>query len=307
MHRLQQFLAGSILPDLSSLEQFVKKGEGAGAAMIRSRLTENLLWLHLGAELGAFPGEASSDVYTAHFIPLFESLISRGKRNAMLQNWIYVAHSVESEALIFSFPRFAAVLVEKAMRGEDVFGAERSEFRDADSLRPAFQALLIMASNLATCRDITDFIYHVNFVDDGAWVKEWEQDFGPREVLAAQTQRGGPSAAHICAGFLQLWGYATKLQDFFGNLEGRSTLSQTDLFKFRQRAREIQSWILNLRSAQTSSRFDEIRRKVNQGLDADVGEGKIIAPDSARFIQESMDSAFEFWFTAAPALEPSEA
>lgn len=308
MHRLPQFVTGSILPNLSLLEQLLKTDDIARAAMTRSRLTESLLWLHLGVELGSFPEEASSEVYTTHFIPLFGSLISQREqaREEMRQSRIYVAHSPESEALVLSFPRFAAVLVEKAMRGEDVFRAERLEFSYAGSLTPAFQALLIMASNLALSRDINAFIYYVNFVDHGTWAELWEQDFGPTEVFATQTELRAPPAAHICAGFLQLWGYATKLKEFFGNLEGRITPSQTDLFKFRQRAREIQSWILNLRSGQVSSRFDEVRRKLNQGLDADVSKGRI-GSESAKLVQESMDSAFEFWFAAAPALEPLEA
>ncbi|HXX20942.1 MAG TPA: hypothetical protein VEJ46_16185 [Candidatus Acidoferrum sp.] len=102
---------------------------------------------------------------------------------------------------------------------------------------------------------------------------------------------------------MQLWGYATSIKDFFGNLEGRKAIPFDDLFKFRQRAREMQSWMLNLRSAQTAARFDKVRRRINDGIDGDV-RSRVVDSGAAELILDSIDSAFEFLFSTTPTLEP---
>jgi len=77
MHRLQEFAFGQVLPNLTLLRELEGAGHEALAAMVRARLTESLLWLHLGVETGSFPEGASSDVYRAFFEDFFGSLRSK--------------------------------------------------------------------------------------------------------------------------------------------------------------------------------------------------------------------------------------
>lgn len=107
-------------------------------------------------------------------------------------------------------------------------------------------------------------------MDQDTWNRGWSYDFGAGDVTGSQDQNGGAVAPQSCAGFFELWGYAARLKEFFASLEGRSSVNLSDLFKLRDRAREIQSWMLNLRSRQISSRFDAVRQKVNEGIDSDV-------------------------------------
>lgn len=138
MHRLDDFVVRRVLPDLEALNQ--QPSGDAKSATLRSRLTESLLWLHLGAEIGSFPQQASNEVYEACFRPFVESLSSQETG----QMRIYVAHSRESGSLILSFPRYVRILIERAMRGEEIVSIERCEFSSPQNMRASFQVLLIM-------------------------------------------------------------------------------------------------------------------------------------------------------------------
>jgi hypothetical protein len=130
MHRLQQFTVGTIAPELDKLRLHPTIENDPSAAMVSFSMIEAFLWLHLGVEVGAFPTQASDDVYKAYYLPFFQSL-SR-------------AHSFQSSAIYLALPEFARALIGKAMRQEMPFkmnyvaSAERkgwlAHFKPFDSL-----------------------------------------------------------------------------------------------------------------------------------------------------------------------------
>jgi hypothetical protein len=308
MHRLQTWLTVKVEPDLELLEILVSDGRDAGARMIRAQLVESFLWLHLGAEVGAFPEEAAFGVYAEYFLPFFRSLISKSQRarEEMSGNRIYVAHSRESESLILTFPRFARILIEKAMREEGVFSTELCDFSNTRSLISTFQTLLLLTSSLDAERSVQQFIFQLNFVLEKTWSESWLEGCDSEQVMAVNDVRNSPPSAITCAGFLRLWGYAASVRDLFENLDNRRGISREDLFKLRQRVREIQSWRVNLNSAQAAARFDSVRSRIRHGIDEDVRSGTVNS-DIAYQVKQSLDDAFAFWFATSPALEPVEA
>ena|SRR5713101_1167956 len=124
MHRLEQFVVGILLPNISqlpkvsdlethpdmferiggseeafgSLSEAQEPAEGEDAAWlgeIRAEIIESFLWLHLGVEIGSFSEEFSRAVYETYLAPFFKSLLSRNRRvlDQMRFDDIYVAHS----------------------------------------------------------------------------------------------------------------------------------------------------------------------------------------------------------------------
>jgi hypothetical protein len=306
MHRLAAFVTERILPDLNVLEAATLQRNHGIAKVFRSRLVENFLWLHLGTELRAFPSDASLGVFDKFFIPFFESLLSRDERKlaSMHENKLYVAHSADSEALLYSFPRFAVILIELAMRGQkDIFSHEPNKFSRPSYLTSPFQTLLGLGSEVIKDPDILEFIYQINFADHETWDRAWESD-RLSEVFITSSRIRVSQSPSISAGFIKLWGYVAQVKHFFSNLGDREDLPREDVFKLQQRAREIQSWQINLRSVDNTTRFDRVRLRMSERIERDVDADRIKAK-AASLIQDSMDTAFEFWFHAAPMLQPA--
>jgi hypothetical protein len=301
MHRLEDFLARRVLPDLNSLRSSDDRGL---KAMFRSRLIESTMWLHLGTDLGSFPRPAAGEVYDNCLRVFFHSLLADDEYslNAMVEQRIYVAHSEESEALMLSFPRLGRILVEKAMRGEDVLSAESSGFRHPDRLRPAFQVLLMLGSKLSQDPAVTQFVYAINFVNDEYWEHSWRQDCNGDDIVAYDKTGEGLTSTQICAGFMHIWGYAERLVHFFSSLRATDGLAPEDVFKFTERARESQGWMVNLNSSVTARRFDQVRERVRNGIlfesDRNAQTRKLF-----EVADQSMNDAFQFWFQLDPEPE----
>ena len=163
MHRLQTFLTEVLFPTLSALSTEATTSKPQQLSLMRREVVEHVLWLHLGTEIGAFPYRQSRKIYTAYLGPFFQSLVSRDldERAAMAAGRVYVAHSEESRALVLGLPRYANILVEKAMRSEDIFESERLEFRNAQSLSGLFQTLLLLHSRFAVSETVRQFTYDI--------------------------------------------------------------------------------------------------------------------------------------------------
>lgn len=307
MDRLEQFVARNLIPEVRLLRLCSSSRDPAGAELSRSAVIELFLWLHVGTELGAFSLGQSRQVYATHLHPFFESLISSDsdERQNMRNNHIYVAHSAESLSLVRQFPRFVDVLIEKGMRGEDVFLSELAGFQTPPNrLIPAFQTLLLLSSDLALDRTVREFTRQVSFAGNDEWRRNWEPNCDWKELLAAQYEgrSDASTTARTLTGFLKLWGYAAKMKEFFANLEGHASVSRTpDTFLLRDRVRAMQRWRINLGSRETSQRFEQIRERVYQGMESDA---RNVSTQVVQMIQESMGTAFEFWFDVRPALSP---
>ena len=74
MHRLGQFTVGTIAPEWQRLLGKNAKPSESETPLIALSLIESFLWMHLGAEIGAFPREESEEVYSLYYHPFFEWL-----------------------------------------------------------------------------------------------------------------------------------------------------------------------------------------------------------------------------------------
>ena len=187
------------------------------------------------------------------------------------------------------------------MRKEDIFSIERLEFSNSGVLRSSVQTLIMLTSQAVHLRPLAEFVHGVNFVEQAKWDADWNDEFPVADIIESQ-QGSKTIAPQICAGFLQLWGHASKLTECFGRFKEHRDFSREDIFKLQQRTREIQSWMLNLSSRQTSSRFEQVRSAVTRGIDSER-----IPYRAKQIAQESMDSVFESWFAATPELETVDA
>jgi hypothetical protein len=300
MHRLQQFIIGDLLPSISNLAD----AENAGwRAECRAEIVEIFLWLHLGVETGSFPALPSKDVYDSYLRPFFDSLLPQDDRlrEEMRSGPRYVPHSPESNALILGLPRYAKILVEMAMRGDDVFAEERSKFANPGSLQGMFQTLLVLYSAFLQSRSARRFTYEVNFANQNEWEKDWQADCSADNVREAESLTSSSAVALTLAGYLTLWGYGANFNEAFHNLEGSREISRSDIFNLRERITQIQSWRIDLRGRQSSDRFEKIKQKIATEVETEIKTLKIDGRCLVSF-NESIDSAFELWGVRSPVL-----
>lgn len=304
MHRLQQFLTTVVLPQTEAYKNFSTNGKDeAKAIMLGVSIVESFLWLHLGTEIGAFPRPASHDIYATYLSPFFQSLVSRDAkaRDEMKAYPTYVAHSDRSKGLLQKVAsRFASILVEKAMRQEEIFSSEQAGFSQPGRLRPVFQTFLILHSRLVSNRSVETFTYQINFADDDEWRRNWREDCRPEEVMLADVDFRSTSSS-ICAGYLNLWNYAVKATMVAENFEGDQAVA-SDLFRLTDRLKEMEQWRINRKSKKASERFDDVRVRIMERLDEESTDS--ISEVCVREIRNSMDSAFSLWFSAAPMPVP---
>ena len=186
MHRFEDFIVRRVLPDYVSLKER-QVGDSWGA-MLRCRLVEHMLWLHLGVEVGVFPAEPAEEFYTSFFQIFFRSLLSQDPQRLeeMKKGQLYVAHSEESNSLILTFPRFARILIERAMRKEDIFSIERLEFSNSGVLRSSVQTLIMLTSQAVHLRPLAEFVHGVNFVEQAKWDADWNDEFPVADIIESQ-------------------------------------------------------------------------------------------------------------------------
>jgi predicted transcriptional regulator len=111
-------------------------------------------------------------------------------------------------------------------------------------------------------------------------------------------------SSSVCAGYLKLWNYAVKATMVAQNLEGDHELS-SDLFRLTDRLKEMEQWRINRKSQNLSQRFDDVRIRIMEKLDDESRDS--ISKVCVKEIRKSMDTAFNFWFSAAatPVLQPA--
>jgi len=273
--------------------------------MLAASVVESFLWLHLGTEIGAFPGTASRDIYQSYLRPFFRSLLSTDAkaREEMEMDRLYVAHSEISDAMRPMLGRFAFVLLEKAMRQEEIFSSEQAKFSRPERLKAVFQTFLILYSQLTSRRSVELFTYQVNFADAPTWRQNWNKPCTAKEVERADIEHSSISSS-ICAGYLNLWNYAVKLMMTEQNLRGNAELA-ADLFRLTDRLKEMGRWRINLKHLSSSERFDDVRVRIMEKLDEDAKDD--LSRICVKEIRTSMDNAFSFWFSAAPTPVPQYA
>jgi len=323
MHRLEQFIVEILLPpidrlreiELEVLEDFpdpvgdlsesierpnksaVPEGEeSAWRAETRAEIIEAFLWLHLGVEIGSFPEEATRAAYKAVLAPFFKSLLSRDDvvLDQLRFGERYVAHSPESQALVLALPRYASILVELAMREEEVFGKEQAGFDDPGGLRSLFQTLSLLYSSFVANPAVRQFTYELNFAEPHVWERDWKKNCTGNEAREADISGSGPPIALTLAGYLNFWGHGARCAELFQGLEGSEEVSTFDIGRLRNRFSELLRWRINLRSRDSTERFERIQEGLVQQLQRETKTLKV-DPRGLALLQESMESAFELW------------
>ena len=300
MHRLQQFVVGTLLPKLSRLALTIG-GRPAWAAETRAELVEAFLWLHLGMEIGSFPEQPSRDVYKTYLSPFFKSLLqpNRETSEAMRDGPEYVPHSAESRELLSAAPRYSRVLVEMAMReeeggAEDIFVREQAGLKDSVAMQGLFQTLLLLHSSFDASPAVRQFTYEMSFVEQDVWRQDWEADSHPEEVREADISGSASPIALTLAGYLTFWGHGGRCAEALASFDGNEAASSSQIFRLKQRLREIYSWRITLQSRFAAKRFEAVQQRFAQYL-AQETTTQGIDPRCAVTIQESMESAFELW------------
>lgn len=275
MHRLGQFIVGTLLPRLDRLGAV--SGKPAWLAETRAEIIEAFLWLHLGVEIGSFPEGASREVYKTYIVPFFRSLMTKDPvlLEEMKRGERYVAHSPESEALVFALPRYATILSEMAMRGDEVFTKEQAGFEKPDGLQGLFQTLSLLYSSFVASPAVRQFTYEVNFERENAWDKDWSTIFTADEVREADISGSASPIALTFAGYLNFWGHGVRCREAVQDFEGSEEASFSDVWKLRDRVSEIQSWRINLRSRHVANRFELIQKKIAAELRTPTRDTKV--------------------------------
>jgi hypothetical protein len=299
MHTLQEFLLKNVVPAVEQLRQAQQHKNLPTTRGAYASVLESFLWLHLGTEIGVFPPEASRAIASTYYGDFFQSL--NRPRDEMLEkvefaSKLYVGDTPESRELKATFPDFI-ILIEQAMRGQNAFDAQRNEFRDPVSLKPAFKNFLRLALVLASDPLVQRFTSISQFTDAAEWEAEWRGgDCNSEEVeLAGENAElaARPTPAIIFAGFLRLWSYSYQLREMSSMYEGEE-IRGDDRFKLLDRVKNILRWRINLRSRELANRFESVRSELKKQLDNQAAETGSLQP-SVDFIKDSFDSVFEFW------------
>lgn len=298
MNRLANFLSETLIPLLKAVE---KPYQERLKPMARREVMEALLWLHMGTEVGVFPESASRDFYDRSLLKgFFESLLStdENERAGMERGKLYVAHSKESRAMRLELPRYAGVLLESAMRGEEIFGRERLNLKDPLAMRGLFQTLLLLYTRFAGSAAARSLTYSLSFATREEWNEFSAAEIRPDEVVRAEWSGSGRGPALVIAGYLSFWGYGARCEEAIARSGVRASMRESagifeeDAFRLKQRLAEILSWRINLRSDEVFKRFEEVRSGVERAVKKESRkEG--VDPAAGDRICASIKSAFK--------------
>ncbi|MCU1304951.1 MAG: hypothetical protein JWQ87_5235 [Candidatus Sulfotelmatobacter sp.] len=304
MYTVQEFVKRAVAPAIQGVmtaqeRQFLPEQRRAQAAVF-----ESFLWLHLGNEVGALPSKAVAETYENYYKDFFRNLNARKdptleQEQDLFRSKLYVNDTAQSRELKATFPNFV-ILIEKAMRGEDVFTAQRNRFRDPEALRPIFKNFLRLATTLASDPLLQEFTSLFQFADPREWAKQWGSGECTAEqvALAEDEPDKVPRAAVVYVGYLRLWSYTHQLRQMAELYEQDRSISSDDRFKLIDRAKEILGWRINLTSLEASKRFEQVASSLKAKLDQQAEE----QPDLQAAVDElkrSFDTVFQFWFSFA--------
>lgn len=291
MHRLQDFLTRVVLPRLSELDSASSRSPEQ-LAMTYREIMEALLWLHLGVEVGIFPVAEARTAYEIYKRLFFTTIIPSGQFLQFSQPArSYAAHSELSQQLYVELPRYAGVLLEKGMRGEDPFTTEQLELRNSAALSGLCQTLLLLYSEFATSSNVRQFTYLVSFAPKDEWNAAWRSSVDPETLISSDPGDLISPMESAFSGYLELWGFGTRCRDVFIAAEGRDETDSADRFKLQDRLQDVLQWRINLRHTSGMERFEKIREKVDREIERESTQPGV-DPEAAKLIQRSMQDAF---------------
>jgi|SRR5579864_970096 len=295
MHRLQNFVM-ELAPELAALERATSEREFDEVAMLQSFIAEKFLWLHLGAEIGAFPMSASAAVFSKYLAPFFagESAV------------VNMKFSPPPEGVRLAFVPFAQDLFERALSfsgryikveelEKEVFGAQLVLFERSKTLSGLFQTHLLLRGHVWRNPAVRWFIRALNFSTQEFWNSIWNQECSPEQVTAAYAEANPePGKAVIYAGYLGMFRYGAQVKQLSESVQNDRVLAHYDVLKLLSRIREIQGWTINLSSGQVSRRFESVRQGLSKALQRQRDVDKNITREMVFEIERSVNEALEF-------------
>jgi hypothetical protein len=294
MHRLQQFVVGTILPEWERVVVNRELSDQSELPMMAVLVIEGFLWLHLGVELGAFPREASEDVYLFYYPPFFRWLKSYRETTQIGRD----QRSFLQSAPYLGLPVFARVLVSKGIdEGQPLYDQPSGVGEIAGLIGP-LQSLLILYSRL--CRDtaVRRFLYGIGFQGPDDWRMQWNEQCTAEDLFNAVESTDASPTAMVLAGYIKLCEYARNTNEVMINIEGLGILDSARSFQFRDRIRNIHAWRLDLSSGHTAERFEQIREKVRRMVDQELTS--LGLDGDVKRVQELLESSLERFFQLEP-------
>jgi hypothetical protein len=306
MHRLQNFVIGEVIPELGAVERARRNGQMDELAMVRCFVAEKFLWLHLGAEVSAFPKSVSLAVYDSYLAPFFRGLVDPERVKE------YAPHSRESRAMRDAFTPFAQNLFDRALHvffdnegtvEKDIFLARPVLFKRPERLIGLFQTHLLLRDHVWRSPAVRWFIRALNFSTKEFWNFIWKQDCSPEQVTEAHAE-GAPEASKslMYAGYLGMYRYGAQVKQLIESVQDDGILDSSDVAKLMSRIREIQGWTINLSSDQVSSRFEAVKQGLIDALLAQSKTDKNVDAKMVTEIEDYIIEALEFVGIPQPAL-----
>jgi hypothetical protein len=295
MHRLQQFVVGTILPEWERLLVNGKLSDQTELPMVALLVIEGFLWLHLGVELGAFPREASEDVYSFYYPTFFRWLKSYSENRQVGRDQRPFLQS----APYLGLPVFAQALVSKGIdEGQPLYDLP-SGVGEMPGLIGPLQSLLILYSRL--CRDnaVRRFVYGIGFQGRDDWRMQWNEQCSAEDLFNAVQSADASPTAMVLAGYIRLCEYAKNTNEVLINIEGLGILDSARLFQFKDRIRNIHAWRLDLSSGETAARFEQVREKVGRMVEQELTS--LGLHGDVKAVQELVQSSLELFFQFEPA------
>ena len=290
MHRLQQFVVGTILPEWERVVGGRGLGNDSELPMRALLVIESFLWLNLGVELGAFPPEASEDVYSYYYPPFFGWLKSYSETR---QSGSKPPPFLES-APYLGLPTFARNLVSIGLHGGRPLHDQPSGVGEKPGLVDPFQSLLILYSQLCRNSAARRFLYGTGFQGPDDWEIQWNEQCTAADLFNAVETSDASPAAMVLAGYVKLCEYARNVQEVLNNIEGLAILDSARLFQFSDRIRNIHAWRLNLSSGITVKRFEQVQGKIKKMVEQVLRDEKF--DDDTKSVQGLLENSLDLFF-----------
>jgi hypothetical protein len=291
MHRLQQFVVGTILPELERAVGGRDSRDDNDVSMTALLVIEGFLWLHLGVELGAFPREASEDVYSYYYSSFFDWLKSYSETR---QTGSTPPPFLESSSYL-GLPTFARNLVSIGIRGGQPLYDQPSGVGERPDLVDPFQSLMILYSRLCRNSAVRRFLYGIGFQDSDDWTIQWNEQCTAMDLFeAVDSSDASPTAtAMVLAGYVSLCEFARNMEEVLNNIEGLAILDSAQLFQFKDRIRNIHAWRLNLSSGVTVKRFEQVQGKIKKMVEQVLRDEKF--DDEIKSVQGLLDNSLDLF------------
>jgi hypothetical protein len=284
VHRFQQYVTGSIIPELTILTEPEAEQDSLRATLSRMFLFEQFLWMHLGLEIGAFSEAPVRAVYEQYFVSFFLSIAG----------WMNISGYTAPTQEGFQpnlLPNFGRRLFNKAMENDnDMLFAEPVKFEEPATLIGLFQTHLMLRSTVWRHPATRRFLQTLNYATNEEWNSLFAAVAEPAKIIEQhEAENPTPSAALIYTGYLNIFRYASRFKELSDVTKNDNLLKPFDVTSLESRILEIQKWTINLNSGEVFGRFQQVRERFVDMLRSDKDATGIVANIVEAAIDEALD------------------